>query len=281
MVKYTDKEPQVLTFQSWGDAVAYARTTERTPGSGRSSDRSGDGEWSGNTRDLEHALAIAESGWKEGRERVQAMTQRLEIRMVNRIVRQEIMFETEGMDFELGRYLSGEPEFWFKPQDAQIADYQGTRHVKIVVNICASSGIPGACLEARGSAAAALVNLLEYADCRVELWTMDCRGEFAWECKIKSYDQPLDLDRVAFALAHPASLRRMGFKISETADASIAKSVGNHGYGVPRLRTHPDASITLAPAQLWNGDVQWQSPESVETWVLAQLAAQGVVLRDE
>src|SRR5437867_650170 len=147
--------PQILTFQTWGEAIDYARTTPATEGAGNSSDRGGEeSEWAGNTRNLHHALEIAETGWKEGRERVQAMTRRLEIRMVNRIVRQEVMYDVEGIDFDLSRYLSGEPEFWFKAEDSAMADYHGTRHVKIMVNICASGGVPGQVLEARGAAIA-------------------------------------------------------------------------------------------------------------------------------
>src|SRR6266481_9631861 len=98
---FSYKKPQILTFLTWGEAMNYAHTTPGTPDCGNSSDRSGNSSWSGNTDSLADALAIAESGWKEGRERVQAMTHRLEIRMVNRIVRQEVMYDVEGMDFDL------------------------------------------------------------------------------------------------------------------------------------------------------------------------------------
>ena len=51
--------------------------------------------------------------------------------------------------------------------------------------------------------------------------------------KIKDADQPLELERLCFAAAHPAMLRRLWFRVAEQySDVEFSKRVGAT-YGTP------------------------------------------------
>lgn len=290
---FSSDNPQRVTFQSWGAFVAYVATTTPTVAGGLSSHDPAS-SWNGNVS-WARSLALAVEGWTEGEQRIRELSRRLEAHITHRIVREEFNYDVEGMAFDVARFLNGEPEHWIRPEEATVTTDHGSKHVKLVVNISASSAVSPEAIIARGAAVAALVELLEYADHRVEVWITNPSsaahryGEayappiYVCDVKVKSFDQPLDMGLLAFALAHPATLRRLMFAAQECADPSIVKYVthsNSYGYPTENDAAKAEAGIYLPGSKLWDSAADWTSPESVETWILAELAKQGIVLRD-
>lgn len=279
-----DKD-DVKTFPSWGAFVNQAEVTGHTSWQNARLDR--DEEWAG-TRTFEQALKLARDGWPEGEAKVRTLARRLEIRLINRIVREDVNYDVEGMTFDVARYLNGEPEHWVCMEESTM-QLHGQRHVKIMVCVSVSCGVDREVIIARGAALTALIELLEYAGQRVELWIADAQSNdvgrhpfYQRYTKVKAYDQPLDVARTAFALANPACQRRLGFSLMEQARPDVARKLSSR-YGisvdVPE-KEREDCSLYFGKMQ-GATDVQWESPERAEAWILATLAAQGVVLRDE
>ena len=83
----------------------------------------------------------------------------------------------------------------------------------------------------RGSVVLALIELLEYAGCRVEL-TMVYAGQshvnnkslVTETIRLKSFEQPLSHTRLAFIALHPAAFRRIQFRAYEGIEDMILKN---------------------------------------------------------
>jgi hypothetical protein len=122
---------------------------------------------------------------------------------------------------DVGRFLSGEPECF----GTEIADGGSISRpvVKIVANLAASGAVTPQSLFIRGAAIVAAIDILEALGRRVEAWVAHgsarSKGSDSQSHEthvlVKRADQPLDVDRLAFAVAHPACLRRLCFSIME------------------------------------------------------------------
>lgn len=285
--KPLDPKAQVLRFKSFAEYIHAAETREKVPGTCNSS-HDGDAYFTG-TNSWADAVKLARDGWPQGTERVNAISRRLEAKVLHRIVREDTRYDVEGMGFDVARYLDGEPEHWVQPEESTFA-VEGQRHVKIEVSMMCSGGISADIIMRRGAAIAALVELLEYSGQRVELWLTSANAGHnghlgnpvhVTHIRVKAYDQPLDPARVAFALVHPSTFRRFMFALQEGARPDLAKrSLGVSGYGCVTNAVKEDDTSIYLPAMFY-GDERWESEDSAETWILAILAKQGVELRDD
>jgi hypothetical protein len=284
---YSEDNPLIFQFPTWGDYLRHLETAPTCAGPASCSSKRADLstiEFTG-TNSWEDAMRLAHNGWREGAERAAAITRRLEARIIHRIVRDDYTFDVEGLAFHLDRYLAGEPEHFIRIDESTV---QGTdRHVRIAVNNAISCGVKPEAVITRGAILTALVELLEYAGMGVELWLVDAaaksssetRPVFVYSVKLKAYDQPLDPPRIAFALAHPSSLRRLGFRMLETSHESMSGLV-NHCYGYP-VDYVPDGTSIYAEKCRADGPITWwRDPARAEAWILARLAKQGVTLTD-
>ena len=287
MAVYTHALPsggQVTTCESWGEFLDHVSSD--APHTMYQSHATGRDDWAG-TKDFDSAMSLARDGWLKGAERIRNMSQRLEAKLIHKIVREDWNYDVEGHAFDIARYLSNEPEHWHTVEESDIAE-NAHRHVRINYNITASCGVGTDVIEARGAACAALIELLEYAGHRVELWvSMSCSANHsekqadAWAvvmCKVKSYDQHMTPDRIAFAVAHPSMLRRLMFAGFEHLSLPVQKKI-SWGYGLPCEYKADDTAIYLGHA-MW-GNSQWLTPSGAEAWILGELAKQGVVIRED
>lgn len=270
-------ERKRITFQTWGE---YLTQCELPPadGAAQSSIRE-NSSWAGGGT-YESTMNLARFGWHEGERDILAIARTLESAVLPGIVREDWNYEVEGVTFDVARYLEGEPEHWVKIEESEQDNPQ--KHVKIVYNTAASCGVSAETITARGAAVAALVECLEFSGKRVELWSAQGidenyrqpdRGGFEVLVKVKAYDQPLDLARVAFALSHPGMLRRLGFRMIEQERPDLT----HMSYGYPgEVATSEDDNLYIGEMMYGEGD--WNSPAYVKHWLLATLAAQGVTL---
>jgi len=283
-MKYSAENPQVVRFDSWGSYLDYCDTATATMTRRSSRDRES-GSWDGNVA-WSGALELARNGWLEGAKRIEATSHKLEAKLIRNIVREEWNYSTDGDAWDIGRVLADEPEHWIKREEVE--DSTGSRHVKITVDLAASGGVSSNMLEARGAAIVAAIELLEYAGYRCEVhvaFMVAARYKanpiYICTALLKAYDQPIDLPRLAFALAHAASLRRIGFSALECANRTITVELeGNYGYpSTPPESMTSDTDVFMSSAGLH--DTDWENPECAERWIIQQLETQGISLINE
>jgi hypothetical protein len=262
-------------FASYGELINFAINREAASAYVQESRSFSYGSsWSG-TESFEDAVKLAQNGWPEGSQKVQNLTNILVNKVSDMIEQPVIQYDVTGNDFDIALYLNNVPEYWttFHTDEAGMTN----RVVKILFNIATSAGIIGETMKAKGAAIAALVIILEQIGIRVELelgQAVTCKGK-RWEIKavVKEAAQPLDIDRLTFALAHPSSLRRLIFSVEE-ADQDFCNTC-NTGYGMPaEILNVGEKTLYVGSSML--GAPQWADKDSTVKWIVEKLKEQGV-----
>ena len=204
----------------------------------------------------EHALELAEKGWPEGLQRMQALRAGLLSHRGGKEARFVNAFTEAGDEPDIGRYLSGEPENMIH-YETQYVPSAG-RVLRIVVSAAHSSAIKESMIFNKGAAAVTLIDMVENAGLRTEVWVVagvrsksNADVETAvWVC-LKQPDQPPELDRLAFILAHPSFMRRLCFRLFE--QKSRTDFLREHGtesnYGYP-------VDVKVEPEDIYIGAMQ-------------------------
>jgi len=122
-------------------------------------------------------------------------------------------------------------------------EYRQERTVSMGVVVCYNAGTTSTECYHHGVAILSALDTLEAQGLRVELTVIDSAESSVlpgtvrntmW--RIKEACQPLDLDRLAFVLAHPAFLRRLCFRETERHAEDYAAYSLNYG----RVHTYVD-----------------------------------------
>lgn len=184
------------------------------------------------TPSYEAAYTLASQGWPEGLAAMRATRDAVKLPEGLQALTPAPVIAEEGEEVMIDRFLDGEPDHFltFPPS---IVPRSG-RVVPLVYNCATSCGVSREQMTLRGSAALALLDALESSGARVELWLAELvtKGQRAVDIRVlvKRAEDALDLDRAAFLLAHPSTLRRLLFRILERSE-SPAHFAG--GYGRP------------------------------------------------
>lgn len=115
-------------------------------------------------------------------------------------------------------YAAGVPEDMFVPLEDGAANSKPI--VRIAVNVVCSAFVEPQDIINRGAAVVALIDKIQSEGQRVELIAF-CHIEgyrndrYLMSVTVKRPEEPIDMDRVAFALAHPSMLRRCFFRAIE------------------------------------------------------------------
>ena len=172
------------------------------------------------TSSFGEAAKLAREGWQEGVDRVQKIRSKVATAVQSLVSRRadSIGYDVFGEYVDVGRFLTGEPEcFGVRVSDDSISK----RVVRINVNLGVSGSVSHEAIFARGAVAVAAIDIIESSGCRVEVYgvhgSLKCDGSKLHETHVllKSANQPLDIDRIVFALCHPSTLRRLCFSIIE------------------------------------------------------------------
>lgn len=282
-------------FDSWGEFLDYVSSPFEEHGKqackrGSHIKDDSDGDWHG-TRDFKGAIKLATDGWLEGIAKARKISEPMFNHVSHLIERVDPVFDVEGGSLDIGRYNAGDPEM-FQRFENVIVEAAGNRVIRMLYNVSASGGISGEVITAKGAAIASLIELLEYAGNRVELsigHTVEQNREDREKDKertldtivvIKAADQPLDIGRIAFALANPACLRRLFFSNTEHAPSDIFIFLPSYGYpsDFPKA-TIAEYDIYCGKAGLW--EPQWSDTSAAEAWILKTLAEQGVSIKKD
>lgn len=267
-----------IRFNDWASMIDYAEYAPCEHRRDRTSDEKMHGDWTLGLG-FNESLALARSGWKDGAEKARKLSSVMFNRVSRTIKKRRTMLDVQGMGFDVGTYLSGQPECWVR-----FDHVKARKVIKILFDCGASGGISGSVMRARGAAVASLIELLEFSGFGVELVAMPMNAsEVMDDPKTKRLDarvlvkpatQKLDMARIMFACAHPAFLRRIGFRVMETAP--LEYQFGGYGYPTKNL---PEKDRELADIYIGGShlnDAQWDNEESARKWVIDKLQEQGV-----
>lgn len=191
------------------------------------------------------ALKLARDGWERGMSN---------LCYDSATVAQAATLKTKVMSFageypDVARFCAGEP--------MHMAQHKRVTKpvINLIVNVCCSGSIKAASFAAYGAAVAALVDQLENEGHRVELDVVAVnghrgRGRSVVGWKVKRAGDALDLNAVAFSIAHPAAFRRIIFAMWER----LPSRLHTYGYGNVMSITRADAeAIGCGDAVLLDG----------------------------
>jgi hypothetical protein len=240
----------------------------------------------GDIRTFEQAASLARSGWKDGLEKARILSEGLFNEISHYIQKPNFVDDMTGISFDTAKVIAGIPDAWLDIQETFVEN-TGTKHIRLVYNISASSGISGASMIARGSMATALVELLEFAGNRVELILADAcvngssgkNKKYDLFCTLKRLDQDTDLSRIVFAFAHPAMLRCICFSCVEHLPEAWRDQLGiPGGYSTPCDIPESERGDIYFGKMLF-GDPDWNNLDICKKFILAELQKQGVELK--
>lgn len=216
---------------------------------------------------LKEATDWAHRGYSEIRPKVNSIVETMEERLSERFGERYVTdYSISGSSVDMGKFVTGEPECmleWHTEPAASIG-----RVVKVVVAGTASSGISKDWIIARGTAVVALIDTLHKLGLGVELWwdssiegkrSKDGFTKYSTLVRLHDSSEPLDIDNIMWAIAHPDMLRRLAFSVQEQSKYQKEQgAVTFSGYGTPTELTSPkimDFDVTVERLQSGRGDI--------------------------
>lgn len=233
----TDIAKQRLeVFSSLGEMVDYASTQI---GIGKTSDRQDDDrtKWAGSAS-LQDAIQHAHRGYNEIRPKVESIMDIMEERLAERFGDRYVTeYAVTGGAIDMGKFVTGEPECMLEWRSEPAASMG--RVVKVVVAGTVSASVDKELIIKRGVAVCALLDTLHKLGVGVELWwdsTVNGEDSKRHTTAVKLHDssEPLDIDNIMWAVAHPSMLRRVVFAVQEKSKTYKAQgAVPYGGFGTP------------------------------------------------
>lgn len=209
------------------------------------------------------AMKLAKAGWLEGAGRVQNKLKRLEARQVAPRLANDVY----GFRPHVPRYCAGAPDHMVRHD----GDTGGGQSLCLYVNIGATCSVDAECMANYGVAIAHYVKQLELEGTRCEVHAISHASisghRCIVSCKVKSAGQPLDLASLAFAIGHPAMLRRLIFAVRERSTCRASS-----GYGSSQHCKTGDAIGAPLSAVTVNGMLDANSLASTPEIALESLA---------
>lgn len=204
--------------------------------------------WNGSTT-FAQAIDLARTGWTAGRADLSAAVTALAASADAR-PRWTWTLEPAGARPLVPAALAGAPAAMM--QFRRSLTQAPVLHIKVESFV--SCGVNASAVIARGAALCALIDSIEHQGIRVELtlwgdwsgWSgktrKDMNTRHLCTVRLKAPDEPLDMDRIAFALGHPACQRRLVFRLQETHARLYTMFHETYG-GYPGIHKDPDAVV--------------------------------------
>lgn len=193
------------------------------------SEYQGGPSWSHNVNNVREAKELGREGWQEGVDQIDTALHAI-IPAAGHEPRWG--WGVTGGSVSIGRYLTGHPKTMRNRRKKQMG---AAPVLHIVLNVVASCAINAQQMTNYGAAITGLIDRLENTGKRVHLDIVmvtaagagqKIRLSVGWN--IKKASEHVDLAQVAFAIAHPACFRRIGFAMMERC----SKDAYSPGYGM-------------------------------------------------
>ena len=258
-------------FDSWYDFVTTVSNEKLREWKKYYSSHDSNSSFRGTKSFLEAETMALRTGWPEGRKMLHDFMLELQPKP---IIRPASEFDVAGMFPCVPIYCAGDPASMFADSETNMRISKPV--IKIDFSQVVDCGVPTEKIMLRGAAVLSLVNTLELSGRSVELRLVggNTGGNYNFFNYItyKPANQPLDLDRAAFAIAHPSTLRRLLFAMWEQ-HGEIETHL-NANYGFPIHSAPPLSKNTI----FIPGAISTETPASAKAAVKA--AAQSVLKDD-
>lgn len=267
-------------FDGYQAMIDFADSSARM--SDRRSRDLGRASWSG-TGTWAEAVELARHGWADGAAAIKREADKMADLVRPKGRQLEAAYSVVGPGvLDMGRYVQGHPEPWIAWQESErVAETPGRGVLRIAVNIGASGQESTVSMFTRGATVAALVDALEIDGyrCEVSICSYNTdkaqnRAAILMTATVKAADQPLEMETLAFALAHPASQRRINFGVREHAPSDVRTAMGITRTGVYGYSRDLPYSVR-GEFDIYVGTRLGLHTDMTE-WVCEQLDAQGV-----
>jgi hypothetical protein len=208
-------------FESVSDFVEIAKL-------GRKWVETGASEFTGHAS-FDDALKFVETGWADGhKEVVKGMSGMIEQR--GYLEGDELNPGMSGSVVDVAAFIEGRPDCYL-----DFEEIEDSRPVlKVGVQFSAQGGYSSQCFTNRGSAMLSLVEILEASGIPVELWGYANTERLKNRDKkqridilLKSSSEPIDVDKIAFVLAHAAFYRQLGFGVKQWFSKEKGETFGD------------------------------------------------------
>jgi hypothetical protein len=239
-------------FHSWHDFVTSAadQSLAKWNPSNRVSQQQGSKNWT-STESFSEAIEMAfRRGWPKGRELLHETLISIHSRPK---VYNSLEFEVAGAIPCVPVYCTGDPAWMISDPGMSIRSAKPI--VRIDYNNWVSAYVDVKSMMLRGAAIVSLTDSLERQGLSVELRIIGNsksfygRKVFRYSITYKRAGETLDLDRAAFAIAHPSSMRRLAFAILEQHKDLEPEFKGNYGHPMhqqnPALSTQNLDALTI------------------------------------
>lgn len=267
----------VLTFDSYSEFINACHERKALGSKNFGFTVTGHSNFTG-SENYTQAYKLASEGWKDGCKLMSLKIDKLDVK--SHIKKPELFFDVSGdYGFDMGRVMSGEPEVIMNYRESD--DMTESNHgpiVKMLVNTVMSGGIPVDIVMHRGAAIVSLVDALEQAGKRVQIDVICSAqlsdGLYTHQYPLKNADETLQIDQIAFCIAHPSIERRFNFIALDLFPTWLG-----HSYGGP-VNVDPVGYDVYVP-MLHYHDENWQTIETVNNWVIAELHKLGIKMENE
>lgn len=273
----TGTRQAVIAFSSWSEYVELASR------SGDDEDRHsrvkdvGSSPWSG-TKTYRDAHTLAIYGWRDGTAQLRRMTANMSGSM--NVIRQNMNLALTGGAVDVPTYLTGEPECMWSWQDTE-----ERKAVRVIIDGAHASRVTPEEIMRRGAAVVAFVDAMESAGYSAEIQLRFSLSNFGGNniithaVALKRSDEPMDLESIAFAIAHPASLRRIGFGAFELMHPKITKAFSFKRHGSYGSVHRTKAEEVDAGDIILTGNHKFYSDDEAMQWARECVASYGVELQ--
>jgi len=238
------------------------------------------------TNSLAEAVGLLRKGWPEGAAKIIGGLDTLSHLQTTMTAAPAVVYDMGGEVPDVGLYCAGERAHMmtFEPGEERIAPV-----VRIQFDGCYAAKTVAQQVENQGIALLSCIDELERAGRSVELvWGACTRGTeggdilFNVDVMLKEAGAHFDVDRAAFALAHPSMLRRMWFAIAEQNPKCRALS-GNYGSvrRLPKDQQQPGVWYLPSVADLGGCYDLGETVTAIQTWILGNLTAEQTLIEGE
>lgn len=181
-------------------------------------------------------MELMRHGWPEGRDEISKYVTEIEKRVMGFLPVQEVQYDVQGQWFDVGRYITGEPEVYGSFVDTDV--FENKKHgriIHVVINIDVSWQP-----FIRGAAGVTIIDALERCGYRVVAdgiansvngWSSTGKL-LETRIRVKNSDEAIQLDKLAFIFAHPNVLEHVLFPAWERLPRPIQEIYNfHHSYG--------------------------------------------------
>lgn len=293
-----DKRTLSFQFEDWYHFQETLNEKQPTYDKSQlSSAKMDEGGWYG-TKSWEENAEMLRNGWKKEVPEFNKFVERFENETLQGLAFSNYNYDTEGVIWDLDRYMSGEPECWLNP----IPDHDKVQGAQLILNLSASAYVTADTLRKRGAAVLALARVLEVASIPTEIWCASAIQESFWgggskdgvpnrllfKIPLKRAGEIFDYSRLSYGLVNPSMFRRSIFRLMEMVPDDVRSGIGiPGGYGMVEEMRESElpsgAHVIYVPAVGYRkGSGKWDSPEEGEeaTWIENKLKLCGVRLSD-